>query len=457
VCDWANDEQPYRMKTAQGELYSLPILLELDDLHAMWERRVTVDRYSTLLTESFDVLYRDGAQNGRLLVLHLHPWYIGQPFSHWLPGCGVGQHGAASGGVGQQRRVGYRLVPGPCPWGINTAHSERRQAMQAMVIVPGGDNGTLEFRQVPDPVPRASELLVRVKATALNRADLAQRRGLYPAPIKAADSGLAIAGLEAAGEVVGMGREVTGFAVGDRVLAMCAGAYAELTTVEHRLAVQVPSRLSWEEAAAIPVAYMTEHDALITNGRLQAGESVLINAASSGVGVAAIQIAKFWGARPVMGTSGVPDKLATLAGVGLDVGINYQTENFAEAVLAATNGNGVDVVIDHVGAPYLADNLRCMALRGRLVSVGRLGGGKASLDLDLIALRRLSLIGVTFRTRTLDERIAIAQRFAADLLPALADGRIRPLIHRVFPLGEALEAQGYMASNAQVGKIVLTV
>jgi NADPH:quinone reductase-like Zn-dependent oxidoreductase len=254
-----------------------------------------------------------------------------------------------------------------------------------------------------------------------------------------------------------MGSEVSGFAIGDRVMAMCAGGYAELATVEHRLAVRVPERLSWEAAAAIPVAYMTEHDALITNAGLQAGESVLINAASSGVGVAAIQIARFWGARPVFGTSGAPAKLAALAELGLDRGINYHTENFADAVLAATDGKGVDVIIDHVGSPYLADNLRCLALRGRLVSVGRLGGRAGELDLDLLALKRLRLIGVTFRTRTLDERIAIAQRFATDLLPALADGRLRPLIDRVFPLREALAAQAYMASNAQIGKIVLTV
>jgi NADPH2:quinone reductase len=329
--------------------------------------------------------------------------------------------------------------------------------MRAMVIIPNADGGTLELREAPEPAPGPGELLIQVRATALNRADLAQRRGAYPAPVKAGDSGLAIAGLEAAGEVVGMGSAVTGFAVGDRVMAMCAGGYAELATVEHCLAVRVPERLSWEEAAAIPVAYMTAHDALITNARLQAGESVLVNAASSGVGVAAIQIARFWGAKPVLGTSGVSAKLAALAELGLDIGINYRSENFADAVLAATNGAGVDVVIDHVGAPYLADNLRCMALRGRLVSIGRLGGGIGDLNLDVLALRRLSLIGVTFRTRTLDERIAIAQRVATDLLPGLADGRLRPLVDRVFPLQEALAAQAYMASNAQIGKIVLTV
>ncbi len=329
--------------------------------------------------------------------------------------------------------------------------------MQAIVIMSSADGGTLECRDVPEPTPRPGELLVRVRATGLNRADLAQRRGAYPRPATGGDSALNIAGLEAAGEVVGLGEGVTGFAIGDRVMAMCAGGYAEYTTIDQRLAVRVPERLSWEEAAAVPVAYMTEHDALITNARLQAGESVLVHAASSSVGVAAIQIAKLWGAQPVMGTSGVTEKLAALAAQGLDQGINYRTENFADAVLAATDGAGVDVVIDHVGGPHFHDNMRCMALRGRLVSVGRLGGKMGELDLDFLALRRLHLIGVTFRTRILAERIAVTQRCAADLLPALADGRLRPLINRVFPLREALAAQDYMASNGHIGKIVLTV
>lgn len=329
--------------------------------------------------------------------------------------------------------------------------------MRAIVIVPHNGNGMLELHDVPAPTPGPDELLVRVKATALNRADLAQRRGGYPAAVTAADSGLAIGGLEAAGEVAGMGDTVTGFTIGDRVMAMCGGGYAEFVTVDHRLALRVPERLSWEEAATIPVAYMTEHDALITNAGLQAGESVLVNAASSGVGVAALQIANLSGASPIIGSSGDPAKLETLKTLGMDVGVNYRTENVADAVLAATDGNGVDVVIDHVGASHFADHLRAMALKGRLVSVGRLGGNQTEVDLNVIALRRLRLIGVTFRTRTLDERIAIAQRCAADLLPALADGRLKPLIDRIFPLEEVAEAQGYMASNAQVGKIVLTL
>jgi len=329
--------------------------------------------------------------------------------------------------------------------------------LRAIVIVPTNGNGVLELRQVPAPAPASNELLVRVKATALNRADLAQRRGGYPAAVTAGDSGLAIGGLEAAGEVAGMGDTVTGFAIGDRVMAMCGGGYADFVTVDHRLALPVPERLSWEAAAAIPVAYMTEHDALITNAGLRAGEAVLVNAASSGVGVAALQIAKLFGASPILGSSGDAAKLERLRALGMDVGVNYRTENVANAVLAATDGKGVDIVIDHVGASHFADHLRAMALKGRLVSVGRLGGNQTEVDLNFVALRRLRLIGVTFRTRTLDERIAIAQRCAADLLPALADGRLKPLIDRVFPLEEVSEAQGYMASNAQIGKIVLTL
>ena len=329
--------------------------------------------------------------------------------------------------------------------------------MRAIVIIPDESSGALALRDVPEPTPGPQDLLIRVKATALNRADLAQRRGRYPAAVTAADSGLAIGGLEAAGEVIGMGASVANFAEGDRVMAMCGGGYAELATVDHRLALHAPERLSWEEAASIPVAYMTEHNALITNGQLQAGESVFINAASSGVGVAALQLAKLLGARPVIGSSGVAAKLEALAAWGMDVGINYQTENVGDALLAATQGEGVDVIIDHVGASHLADHLRGMALKGRLVSVGRLGGGKHEIDLDLIAARRLHLIGVTFRTRTLEERIDIAQRCGETILPALADGRLRPCIDRVFPLNEVAEAQGYLASNAQIGKIVLTV
>jgi NADPH2:quinone reductase len=329
--------------------------------------------------------------------------------------------------------------------------------MKATVIVPGDKGGTLELRDVPEPKPQPGQLLIRVKATALNRADLYQRQGSYPMSATGAAPAVTIAGLEAAGEVADLGEGVTGFKPGDRVMTMCFGGYAEYVTVDHRIVVKVPDRLTWQEAATIPVAYMTEHDALMTNARLQPGESVLINAASSGVGVAAIQLAKLFGARPVIGVSGDATKLVKLKPLGIDHGVNYRNENLADAVLKLTDGRGVDIVIDHVGASQFQDNLRCMALRGRLVSVGRLGGNNSEINLDFLALRRLQLIGVTFRTRTMEERAEIARRFTSNVLPALADGRLRPIIDREYPLKDAQAAQDYLASNAVLGKIVLTV
>jgi putative PIG3 family NAD(P)H quinone oxidoreductase len=331
--------------------------------------------------------------------------------------------------------------------------------MKAMVIVPktAGEGSTLEWREVPDPQPQSGELLIRVKASAVNRADLYQRMGSYPTAVAGSANTLTIAGLECAGEVAGLSAGVSGFTVGDRVMSMCFGGYAEYAVVDHRIAVHVPERLSWQEAAAIPVSYMTEHDAIVTNARLQPGESVLINAASSGVGVAAIQVAKLFAAKPIIGVSGDASKLERLKAFGLDHGVNYREENFADSVLALTGGKGVDIVIDHVGASQFQDNVRCMALRGRLVSVGRLGGNNTEINLDFLALRRLQLIGVTFRTRTMEERAEIARRFIVDVLPALAGGRLRPVLDREFPLREALAAQEYLASNAQLGKVTLTV
>jgi NADPH2:quinone reductase len=328
--------------------------------------------------------------------------------------------------------------------------------MKAMAIVPGKKGGTLEWQDVPDPEPGPEQLLMRVKAAGLNRADIFQLKGKYGKD-RTVTGSLTIAGLEATGEVVGMGKAVSAFQMGDRIMGMCPGGYAEFATLDQRLAMPVPARLTWEEAASIPIAYMAEYNALITNARLQAGETVLINAASSGVGVVAIQIAKFSGAKMVIGTAGTPKKLKALEALGMDVGINYRTENFADAVLKVTNGDGVNVIIDHVGGSWLKENLRCMALEGRLVSVGRLGQGSAELDMELMALKRLKLIGVTFRTRTMEERIAVARDVVRELIPGLADGRLRPVIDQVFPINQALEAQDYMTSNAHVGKIILKV
>lgn len=335
---------------------------------------------------------------------------------------------------------------------------ERETSMKAMVIIQGDQRGTLEWRDVPEPEVGPDELLMRVEAVAVNRGDVYQVAGTFSPShyqTKAAAHGQAkIPGQEAAGVVAGMGRNVSGFTVGDRIMGFCTGAYAELTTLDHRLAMPVPESLSWEEAASIPVAYMTEYNALITSARLESGETVLVHGAAAGVGVAAIQIAKLFGARLVMGTDS-REKFGKLGHFGMDIGIDYHTESFADVVLKATDGRGVDVIIDHVGGPYLKDNLRCMAVKGRLVSVGRIAGGNGELDLEVMAFKRLQLIGVTFRTRTIEEKIAIANAVIKDLLPALRDGRLRPVIDRVFKLEKAAEAQRYMLSNKQIGRIVL--
>ena len=328
--------------------------------------------------------------------------------------------------------------------------------MKAWVIVAEEKGGRLEWQDIPEPEPGPGQLLMRVKAAGLNRADIYQVKGTYGKD-KTVSGPLTIAGLETAGEVAAVGKEVSGFQEGDRVMAMCPGGYAEFATLDHRMAMPVPSRLSWEEAATIPIAYMAEYNALVTNACLQEGETALVNAASSGVGVAAVQIAKFFGAGKVIGTAGTLAKIEALQALGMDLGINYRTENFADVVLAATHGFGANVIIDHVGGGWLKENLRCMALEGRLVSVGRLGQGTAELDLELMALKRLSLIGVTFRTRTIEERIAIARDVVRELLPGLADGRLKPVVDRIFSLSEASEAQAYLASNEHVGKIVLKV
>lgn len=328
--------------------------------------------------------------------------------------------------------------------------------MKAMVVHPAEDGGTLRLERVPDPVPDPREVLVRVRATAVNRADLAQRAGRYRQQAMAKE-GPAIAGLECAGEVVSVGSEASRFEPGDRVMGLCGGGYAELVAVDERLLLPVPESLGWPQAAATPLAFVAEHDAIKTNAALRRGESVLIQAAGAAVGLAAVQIARLLGAGRIFGTVGTDDHAEVVRSLGVDVPINYHDESFVELIEHETDGRGVDVVIDHVGGPVLADNLRALAVRGRLVSVGRLGPVVGELDLDLLALKRLRLIGVTFRTRTIEEYGECVRRAGEDLLPALADGRLSPVVDSVHPLERALEAQGRMEANLHLGKIVLSV
>lgn len=342
--------------------------------------------------------------------------------------------------------------------------------MRAVVI----EGGELVLRDLPEPVPGPAEMLVRVHAAGVNRADLVARRGAYvvgrslrrpsPSPTPAGSHtpsapAPAIAGGEVAGEVVALGDDVGGFRVGDRVMAMVRGGYAEYVTVDSRRALFAPERLGWVEAAATPTTFCTAHDALATAGGLDPGDAVLVNAASSGVGVAALQLARLLGAEPVVGVSSSAAKLEALAslGIGPDHGFLADAPTLVDDVIDATGGRGVAVAIDSVGAPAWATNLAVAALGGRIVSVGRVGGHDAVVDLDEVARKRVSLVGVTFRTRDAAQAASVVSSFAVAGLAALADGRVRPIVHRTYPLEDAAAAQADLATNRHVGKLVLEV
>lgn len=322
--------------------------------------------------------------------------------------------------------------------------------MKAIVIVPGQDSRpTLAMQEVDDPQPGPADLLVRVRAAALNRADLQRRQQHYAAgPVQ-------IAGLEMAGEVVGIGADVQGFRIGDRVMSQAQGCYAERVKVDYRVAMPMPAAYSWVEAAAIPVIFPTAHDAMVTNGRFAAGTTMLVQAVSSGVGIAALQIGRLLGAGRIFGTSSSADKLARLAPIGLDRGIDTTRENFAQVTKAETNDTGVDLIVDNVGKGTLAGHLACAALRARIVTVGRMGGSKDELDLDQLALKRIHLIGVTFRTRSIAEKQEVNRMFLRDLGAALERKQLDPLVDRVYPLDQALQAQELMRANKHLGKLVL--
>lgn len=323
--------------------------------------------------------------------------------------------------------------------------------MKAIVVVPGQDGPTLAVQSVREPQPGPADLLVAVKAAGVNRADLRRTQQHF------AGGDLDIAGLEIAGEVIGVGAGVAGFAPGDRVMGMTRDGYAERAALDHRIALRVPPTMSWTDAASIPSWYLTAHDALVTNGALQPGEALLVLGAAAGVGIATIQVAKALGAHPVIGTSREAAKLARLKELcGLDVGIDASSADIAGATKAATAGQGAALIIDNIGASTLAAAMQAAALKGRIVSVGRLGGLVGQIDLDLLALKRLRLIGVTHRTRTIEEKAALNRAFLADLWPALEAGGIRPVVDKVYPLDAALAAQEHMRGNAHLGKIVLT-
>jgi NADPH:quinone reductase-like Zn-dependent oxidoreductase len=250
---------------------------------------------------------------------------------------------------------------------------------------------------------------------------------------------------------------VTGYTVGDRVMGRAAGSYAEYVVAQSRALMRIPAPLSWAETAAIPNVFVTAHDAIVTNGATVAGESVMVTAAPSGVGTAAIQIARHLGANPVIATTRTPAKAAALRALGAHEVVDTRDAGWVDAVMKATGGRGVDVIIDHVGGPMLPGNIQVMALKARLVSVGRNAGFAGECDLDEIARKRARIIGVTFRTRTPEESLACSERFSTQMLDAVAKGTLKPVLDRTFPYERLADAHKYMLSDAQTGKIVLTM
>ena len=322
--------------------------------------------------------------------------------------------------------------------------------MQAAVAFPGPEGATIDIREMPVPQPGPGEVLIRVRAAGLNRGEQVALSGFRSGDPR-------ILGIECAGEIAAVGVGVEGLKEGDAVLARGSGMQAQYARVDARLVMRKPARLSWAQGAGFPNSFTTAHDALITRGRLRPGDTALINAASSGVGMAGIQIARWAGAGTVIATSRSADKLRALVPLGITHPVLAGKPSWVDAVMAVTNGRGVDVLADCVGASVLEDNLRIMALAGRLVNIGRLGGKAAAIDLDFLALRRIELIGVTFRTRTLDDTIACVQACATDLLPAIDSGEITPVVDRVFELSDAARAAQYLMSDAQIGKIALEI
>ncbi len=324
--------------------------------------------------------------------------------------------------------------------------------MQATIITRPGGPEVLEIHDVEMPEPAGEQVRVRVHASGINRADLLQRAGGYPAPPGSPPN---IPGLEFAGEVDAVGPRVRTWKPGQRVMGLVGGgAQAEYVLSHEGLLVEIPQNLNFVQAAGIPEVFMTAHDALFTQASLQMGERVLIHAVGSGVGTAAIQLAHEAEAM-TFGTSRTPHKLELARELGLDVGLS--NENFAAEVNSLTKGEGVHVVIDFIGAPYLEQNLQALAMWGRLVFLSTMGGVQANVNIGMLMGKRISMRGVTMRTRTLEEKLAVTHRFSTDVLPLFANGRVKPIIEQVYPLEEIGEAHRVMGENRNFGKLVVRV
>jgi NADPH2:quinone reductase len=328
--------------------------------------------------------------------------------------------------------------------------------MKAAIMVPGPEGGTWDVRETQRPVVPPGHILLRVHASSINRAEFRRLHTMRTQPNKPAPEAR-VGGGDAAGEIVELGSGVTGFKPGDRAMGRCAGGFAEYCLVDAREVMAVPQSLSWEEAACVPVVFVVVHDALFASGQLAKGETVLVTAAPSGVGVTTLVLAKYLGAR-VIGTSRSAEKLEKLKPHGLDVGVVTGSEGFGAAIAPVIGENGVDMVVDNIGGDVLAPSIEALAVGGRFVTIGRMSGVlKGELDVDRLAERRLHLYGVSNRLRTAPQRAESMKRFVADLMPALGDGRIRPIIDRSFALDDIAAAQAHVEADRHVGKVVMQV
>ena len=324
--------------------------------------------------------------------------------------------------------------------------------MRAAIITRPGAPDVLEIQEVETPEPVGDYVRVRVRASGINRADTVQRAGHYPAPPGSPQN---IPGMEFAGEVDAIGPQARAWKPGQRVMGLAGGgAQAEYLVVHEGMLVEIPGNLDFVQAAGIPEVFMTAHDALFTQGGLQMGERILIHAAGSGVGTAAIQLAHATGAT-TFGTSRTPEKLERAKSFGLDHALGDQ--DFAAAVQRLTNGQGVHMVLDFVGAPYLQQNMEALAAWGRVVFLSSLGGAQASFNISLMMGKRISIRGCTLRSRSLEEKLAVTRRFAVSVLPLLANGTVKPIIDQVYPLEQIADAHRAMEANKNFGKLILRV
>lgn len=324
--------------------------------------------------------------------------------------------------------------------------------MKAVIITKPGGPEVLQIQDVERPQPVGDYVLVRVRAAGINRADLAQRLGFYPAP---PGSPADIPGMEFSGIVEEVGPLVSLWKPGQRVMGLAGGgAQAEYILSHEGLLVEIPENLNFVQAAAVPEVFVTAHDALFTQGGLQMGERILIHAAGSGVGTAAIQLAHAVGAT-TFGTSRTPAKLEQAKPLGLDVGLS--AKNFADEIKSVTGGAGVHIVLDFVGAAYMEQNLQALAPWGRLVFLATMGGADANVDLRVVMSKRLKIHGFTLRSRTLEEKLTATRLFATSVVPLLAKGTIQPIIEQAYPLHEIAEAHKAMGENRNFGKLVVTV